>query len=159
MKKWSEVAQSCLTLCDPMDCSLPGSSIHGIFQTRVLEWVAISFSRGSSQPRDRTVVSCIAGRLFTIWATREATKLENTMPNGRNQTQRPLIIWLHLYEISKLPRWPSNKESASNVRDVGDGGLIPESGRPPGEGNGNPLQYSYLPGESHGQRSLAGYSL
>ena len=48
----SEVAQLCLTLCDPMDCSLPGSSIHGIFQARILEWVAISFSRGSSQPRD-----------------------------------------------------------------------------------------------------------
>ena len=50
----SEVAQSCPTLCDPMDCSLPGSSAHGIFQTRVLEWVAISVSRGSSQPRDLT---------------------------------------------------------------------------------------------------------
>ena len=48
----SEVAQSCLTLCNPMDCSLPGSSVHGIFQAIVLEWIAISFSRGSSQPRD-----------------------------------------------------------------------------------------------------------
>ena len=47
----SEIAQSCPTLCDPMDCRLPGSTIHGIFQARVLEWVAISFSRGSSQPR------------------------------------------------------------------------------------------------------------
>jgi len=54
--KWSEVTQSCPTLCNPMDCSLPHSSIHGIFQARVLEWVAISFSRGSSQPRDRTHV-------------------------------------------------------------------------------------------------------
>ena len=50
--KDSEVAQSCPTLCDPMDCSLPGSSIYGIFQAIVLEWGAISFSRGSSQPRD-----------------------------------------------------------------------------------------------------------
>ena len=49
---WSEVTQSCLTLWDPMDCSLPRSSVHGIFQAGVLEWVAISFSRGSSQPRD-----------------------------------------------------------------------------------------------------------
>ena len=72
--KWSEVTQSCLTLCDPMDCSLPGSSVRGIFQARVLEWVAISFSRGSSQPRDQTQVSCIAGRCFTVWATREAYK-------------------------------------------------------------------------------------
>ena len=62
----SEVAQSCLTLRDPMDCSPPGSSAHGIFQARVLEWVAISFSRGSSQTRDQTQVSCTAGRCFTI---------------------------------------------------------------------------------------------
>ena len=66
-----KVAQSCLTLCDPMDCSLPGSSVHGIFQARILEWVAISFSRGSSWPRDWTQVSRIVGRCFTIWATRE----------------------------------------------------------------------------------------
>ena len=61
----SEVAQSCPTLCDPMDCSLPGSSVHGIFQAIVLEWIAISFSRGSSQPRDRTRVSRIVDRRFT----------------------------------------------------------------------------------------------
>ena len=62
----SEVSQSCLTLCDPLDCSLPGFSVHGIFQARVLEWVSISFSRGSSQPRDQTQVSCIAGRHFIL---------------------------------------------------------------------------------------------
>ena len=62
----SEVAKSCPTLCDPMDCSSPGSFIYGIFQARVLEWVAISFSRGSSQPR----LSHIIGRCFT-WASRE----------------------------------------------------------------------------------------
>ena len=67
----SEVTQSCLTLCDLMDCSLPGSSVLGIFQARVLEWVAIAFSRGSSWPRDWTQVSCIAGKRFTVWATRE----------------------------------------------------------------------------------------
>ena len=70
--KWSEVAQSCPTLCVPMDCSLPGSSIHGIFQARVLEWGAISFSRGSSLPGDWTQISHTAGRGFTVWATREA---------------------------------------------------------------------------------------
>ena len=69
---WSEVAQSCPTLCDPMDCKLPASSVHGIFQARVLEWVAISFSRRSSQPRDWTRVSHIAGRHYTIWGTKEA---------------------------------------------------------------------------------------
>ena len=68
----SEVAQSCPTLCDPMDCSLSGSSVHGIFQARVLQWIAISFSRGSSRPRNQTQVSCIAGRCFTVWAAREA---------------------------------------------------------------------------------------
>ena len=58
------VAQSCLTLGDPMDCSPQGSSVHGILQARILEWVAISFSRASSQPRNRTQASCIIGRFF-----------------------------------------------------------------------------------------------
>ena len=62
----SEVAQSCPTLCDPMDCSLPGSSVRGIFQAIVLEWIAISFSRGSSQPRERTWVSRIVDRRVTV---------------------------------------------------------------------------------------------
>ena len=65
------VSQSCLTLWDPMDCSSPGPSILGILQARLLEWVAIPFSRGSSLPWDWTWVSCISGRFFTIWATRE----------------------------------------------------------------------------------------
>ena len=69
--KWSEVTQSCPILCNPTDCSLPGSSIPGILQAGILEWVAISFSRRSSQPRDWNWVSRIAGRHFTIWATRE----------------------------------------------------------------------------------------
>ena len=65
----SEVAQSCPTLWDPMDCSLTGFSVHGIFQARMLEWVTISFSRRSSRPRDWTWVFRIVGRCFTIWAT------------------------------------------------------------------------------------------
>ena len=69
------VAQSCLTFCDPMDCSLPGFSVHGILQLRILEWIAIPFSRGSSRPRDQTWVSCIASGLFTTWAIREAFTL------------------------------------------------------------------------------------
>ena len=68
--KWSEVAQSCPPLLT-LDCSLPGSSVHRIFQARVLEWVAISCSRGSSWPRDRTLVSRILGGCFIVWATRE----------------------------------------------------------------------------------------
>ena len=66
------VAQSCLTLCIPLDCSPPGSSVHGILQARILEWVAMPSSRGSSQLRDQTQVSHIAGGFFTIWAIREA---------------------------------------------------------------------------------------
>ena len=67
--KWSEVIQLCPTLCDTMNSSLPGSAILGIFQARILEWAAISFSRGSSQPRDQTRVSCIEDRRFIVWAT------------------------------------------------------------------------------------------
>ena len=61
------VAQSCPTLCDPVDYT-----VHGILQARILEWVAFPFSRGSSQPRDRIQVSCIAGRFFTSWDTKDA---------------------------------------------------------------------------------------
>ena len=68
------VAHSCPTLCDPTGCSPPGSSVHGILQARILEWVAMPFSREYSRPRYRTFVSCIAGRFFTIWATNEAPK-------------------------------------------------------------------------------------
>ena len=59
------VSCSVVAFCNPMDCSLPGSSVHGILQAIILEWVANSFSRGYSQPRDQTKVSCIAGRFFT----------------------------------------------------------------------------------------------
>ena len=65
------VAQLCPTLCDPMDSSLPGSSVHGILQARILEWVAIPFSRESSWPRDWTRVSRASGRFFTVWVARE----------------------------------------------------------------------------------------
>ena len=71
------VIQLCLTLCDPVEYSLLGSSVHRIFQARILQWVTIPFSRESSQPRDRTRVSCIAGRFFSIWDTRD-----NIPPNS-----------------------------------------------------------------------------
>ena len=84
--------QSCLTLRDPMDCSPPGSSVHGIFQARVLEWGAISsrilewaailYSRWSSWPRDGNRVSCLAGGFFTVWATREAPLLYEAFGNS-----------------------------------------------------------------------------
>ena len=66
------VAKSCQTLCNPMNCSLPGFSVHGILQARILKWVDISFSRGSSQPRDQTHVSCLGRRSLYHWANREA---------------------------------------------------------------------------------------
>ena len=85
-----------------MDCSLPDSFVHGILQARILEWVAISFSRGSSQPRDRSQVSCIAGRFFTNWATREAlsqfTHLYFTMLHFYNQHE----IFCEIKNFSKL---------------------------------------------------------
>ena len=84
----SEVTQSCPTLCDPIDCSLPGSSVHEIFQAIVLEWIAISFSRRSSQPRAQTRVSCIVDRCFTVWATREVL---------------PLLYWSQSLLFDKMP--------------------------------------------------------
>ena len=68
-----KVAQLCPALCNPMDRSLPGSSVHGILQARILEWVAIPFSEGSSRSRDQAQVSHIAGRFFTNWTIREAS--------------------------------------------------------------------------------------
>ena len=94
--KWkSEVAQLCPTLCDPVDCSLPGSSVHGIFQARVLEWGAISFSRGSSQTQDWTLVSRTEGRCFTVWAAREALvngSSANKMRKGDNKVIPPISV-------------------------------------------------------------------
>ena len=81
--------QSCLTLCDPLDCSPPGSSVHGILQARILEWAAIPFSSRSPLPRDWNWLSCIAGRFFTVWATREAKLWHKcTYPQHRNRLER-----------------------------------------------------------------------
>ena len=91
--KWKvkmKVAQSCPTLCDSMNCSPPGSSGHGISQAGILEWDAIPFSRGSSQPRDRTQVSLTVGKFFTSWATREAF----TVCKLHFPTELPLIQWV-----------------------------------------------------------------
>ena len=81
--KESEVTQSCPTLCDPMDCSLPGSSVHGVFQAIVLERIAISFSSRSSWPWDGTLVSRIVDRCFTIWATREVQLSNQESPDKK----------------------------------------------------------------------------
>ena len=90
------VNQPCLILCDSTDCSLPASSVHGILQARILQWVAIAFSRVSSQPRDWTHVSCIAGGFFTIRATREAPLKTQLIPGF----DWPQTFW----DLS--PLWP-----------------------------------------------------
>ena len=72
MSEWVKVAQWCPALWGTMGCSPPSSSVYGVIQARILEWFAILFSRGSSRLRDQTQYSCIAGRFFTIWATKEA---------------------------------------------------------------------------------------
>ena len=63
------VTESCPTLCDPMDCSPPGSSVHGVSQARILVWVAISFSVGSSRPKDQALISCSGRQILYHWAT------------------------------------------------------------------------------------------
>ena len=117
-------AQMCLTLCDPMDCSPPVSSVHGISQAKILQWVAISFSRVSSWPRDQTCISCFSciGRQIPYhWTTWES-------------------LWAD-WGVAKVncPWWLSGKESACNARDMSS---IPGLGTSLGEGNGNPLKYS-----------------
>ena len=100
----SEVTQSCLTLCDPMDCSLPGSFVYRIFQARVLEWVAISFSRRSSWPRDWTQVSRTVGRCFTVWATREVAPTKSS--NEASNAQRRMNVSIKNYrKCINFPGW------------------------------------------------------
>ena len=145
------VAQSCLTFCDPMDCSPPDLSVHGLLQARILEWVVIPFSTGSSQPRDQTWVSRIGSGSFTIWATKEAPIKWNSNKDVEHQgweklpqlliflwVQKPqegdglyLTVWSlkkHGYSNKGLPRGFSGIESACDIRGMG---LIPELGRSP----------------------------
>ena len=118
----SEVAQLCPTLCDPMDCSLSVSSIHGIFQARILEWVTISFSRRSSQPRDCTWVSHIVGRWFTIWATRNqeflTNKLESTDQLEALYSRRYAVLccWTYLpYKTCCFLSFPLERNPISDA--------------------------------------------
>ena len=98
-----QVAQSCTTLCDCRDCSPPGSSVCGILQARILEWVAIPFStQGSSQPRDRTQVSHIAGGFFTIWATREVQNPKWNKSKDSTVCTEPVQT-----ELNYTQCWPS----------------------------------------------------
>ena len=125
-----EVAQSCPTLCGHRDCSLPGSSVYGIFQERILLGVAISFSRGSSPARDWNRVSCIVGRRFTVWVT----------------------VFL-VFPNFGLPRWHSGKESTCQWTRCR---FNPWARKTPWKRKwqSNPV---FVPGKFHGQRSLVGY--
>ena len=87
------VAQSCLTLGDPVDCSPPGSSVHGVLQARILEWVTIPFSKGSFWPRDWIWVPCIAGAFFTIWAAKEALISYTSMQSKKLKENPHASIW------------------------------------------------------------------
>ena len=98
------VAHSCPTLCDRTDCSLPGSSVHGTFQARMLQWAAISLSRGSSRPRDQTRVSCTAGRSFIIWTTREDPVKDKSF-----------IQWWHCWWLWRF--WHSHKSVNTLLKD------------------------------------------
>ena len=118
--KWKWVTQSCLTLCNPTDCI-----VHGVLQARILEWVVLPFSRGSSQPRDLTQVSWIAGRCFTVWATKEA----------------PCTYLVTIFLVMGFVGGSADKESACNA---GNLGLILELGRSPGERKDYTLQFSGL---------------
>ena len=150
--------QSSSTLYDPTVCGLPGSSVHGILQARILEWCAIPLLRAFSQPRDWTPFSCIAGRFFTHWATREAqysTKSHMILFASKPQIRTAIFEWrwrehlgqeVSLFAVLTKPQWdfPGGSEGKVSAYNVGNPGSIPESGRSSGEGNVNPLQCSCL---------------
>ena len=136
------VAQSCPTLCDPMDCSSPDSFVYGILQARMQEWVAILFSRGSSWCKDQTQVSWIAGRFFTIWATRKSLLIPSCLQILAYLVWRAVNTWSIACEAyAKRYGGTDSEESSCNI---GRMVLTPGSGRSPGEGNVKPLQYSCL---------------
>ena len=146
-----------------MDHSLPGSAVHGILQIRILEWVAVPFWRGSSQPRDQTQVSHIAGWFFIIWATREALifhiKIHSKWIEGFNvknwnQTMRRNNQWIFILPHILFPWWLSGKESACQCRRCRFDLWV---GKIPWRRKWQPSPV-FFPGKSHRQRSLAGYS-
>ena len=129
------VAQSCLTLCDPMNCSPPGSSVHGIIQARILEWGAIPFSRGSSQPRDWNsgLLQADSSPSEPPWLLQfRSGQLKITLDEGWEDFPLSYV---------KESDFEDGKESACNA---GDTSSIPELGRSPGEGNSYLLQYACL---------------
>ena len=104
----------------PVDCSPPSSSVHGILQARILEWVAISFSRESSRPRDWTQVSHIAGRHFNLCITREALKYKNTVSQKTSYRDTELQIQVLTSKISREERKPGWKKKGEEGEKGGE---------------------------------------
>ena len=125
--KHAKLLHSCLTLCNPMDCSPPGSSVHGILQARILEWVASSFSRGASWPRDRNCVSYVSCSYFSvlIWTSLEAQTAKNL----------PAIQETQVWSLG----WEDPLEKGMAIQSTILAWRIP---------------WTEEPGESHGQGSL-----
>ena len=122
-KHMGEVVQSCPTLCDPMDFS-----VHGILQARILEWISISFSRGSSRPRDRTRVSSIGGRRFNLWVTREAgeEELKNLLMKLKEESEK-VGLKLNIQKTKimasgPITSWELDGETVETVSDFIFGG-------------------------------------
>ena len=125
-----------------MDCSVPGFSVHGISQARILEWVAISFSRGSSQPSDRIRVSCTVGRCFHRLHLSPTLAMNSSSYWTRSWHSHPSHLWSTAIHVAwGFPCGLAGNESACNVGDLRS---IPGLGRSPGERKGYPLQYSGL---------------
>ena len=127
----AKLLQLCLTLCNPMYCSLPGSSVHWILQTRILEWVVMSSSRASSRPTDWTLI-------FYVYLHWQVDSLPLVPPG---ESLDILVLRCKYVLLQSVCGSSDSKESACNA---GDPGLIPGSGRSPEEGNSFPLQYSCL---------------
>ena len=125
--KWELL--SCVRLCNPRDCSPPGASVHGFLQARILGWVAIPFSRGSSQPRDRTWVSSIVGGFFTVCATREAVRYQLTL-----RLEHGMSLWVCLVLIagSVLGRRDDQKEVGGDNDQRAEDGVMEEGARSQG---------------------------